>query len=53
LVCSNDTTYYSQCSSAGSSCQSDNDGTYYVCVHVANTGIPTCSNYTLTFRSAP
>jgi len=50
-VCTNDTVYYTECASSGSSCSSNNNGTFYVCVDVANAGTATCSSYTLTFTA--
>ncbi|MBW1809880.1 MAG: hypothetical protein JRJ87_16915 [Deltaproteobacteria bacterium] len=53
LICSNDTSLSTVCSSVGGICQTDNDGVYYVCVRAANGQNNVCSTYTLTFQATP
>jgi hypothetical protein len=49
-VCATDTTYTSDCSSAGSTCQSGNGDTYHVCVRAAAGQDGLCQSYTIEFE---
>jgi hypothetical protein len=49
-VCAADTTFTSDCSSAGGTCQSGNGDTYHVCVRAAAGQDGLCQSYTIQFE---